>query len=236
MYLSTLVSLNVLGLKLAALRTVLNHLLSQVEIPLSLLKSSDASFMMSFILENVAHTNIVSALISVDIRVDFDSTAFSCDRYINRLFCTIPTLFFLLVYATIPTSEYSALQELYNSTDGRNWHWRNSTSHGPKWFDGSSHPCSLPFWQGLTCSCNTKKQCNIVKIQLTVYGMRGALPNSIANFTQLTDLELGQNLLNSTLPSELCRLTKLESLSLASNLLTGSIPSNIGKIVCCSWF
>lgn len=58
--------------------------------------------------------------------------------------------------------------------------------------------------------------------------MRGILPRSIANFTELTVLQLGENILNSTIPAEICSLSKLTYLALDSNFFTGSIPVNIG--------
>ena len=56
--------------------------------------------------------------------------------------------------------EYFALKDLYDSTGGPNWVWKNESDFGRKWhFESSTkiNPCDEG-WQGLLCSCTEKKK------------------------------------------------------------------------------
>lgn len=47
---------------------------------------------------------------------------------------------------TIPTNEFIALEDLYRSTNGTYWIWKNETIAGFKWnFTSNISPC---LWQG----------------------------------------------------------------------------------------
>jgi hypothetical protein len=54
---------------------------------------------------------------------------------------------------TIPESEYNALQNLFDSTQGELWKWKNTMLFGSPWdfSNATSDPC-INQWQGLTCS------------------------------------------------------------------------------------
>uniref|UniRef100_A0ACD5WI50 Uncharacterized protein n=1 Tax=Avena sativa TaxID=4498 RepID=A0ACD5WI50_AVESA len=60
--------------------------------------------------------------------------------------------------------------------------------------------------------------------------LRGAIPCSIGQLTQLTVLELRELGLDSMLPEEIGNLTSLEVLDLSSATLTGSIPPITGML------
>ena len=76
----------------------------------------------------------------------------------------INLVFFLAILAccsavivTIPTAEYSALQDLFDSTQGFQWKWvlpYNPTNGYPWNFTNPyySNPCNASYpWQGVTC-------------------------------------------------------------------------------------
>ncbi|XP_057858349.2 putative leucine-rich repeat receptor-like serine/threonine-protein kinase At2g24130 [Cryptomeria japonica] len=58
----------------------------------------------------------------------------------------------------------------------------------------------------------------------------GSIPQQIVNLTNLTFLDLRNNLLSGTIPSGIKRLHELEILLLDGNKLEGSIPSEIGQM------
>ena len=126
----------------------------------------------------------------------------------------------------IPSSQYYALQDLYNSTNGPFWVWRNS-SFGEIWnfSNPNANPCS-DGWQGLTCNCGPLR-CDITEIVLTQYNLSGYIPHTIGDFPELTLLSMVKNNIKGTLPSEIQYLEKLEELDLYNNELEGEIPSSI---------
>ena len=113
-----------------------------------------------------------------------------------------------------PINEMEALQQLYNSLNGKNWLWRNTTKSGNIWnFTGHHNPC-FEKWQGLSCTCaRTQKYhelshlnynsnqniyytyyyddqqslltCNIEKIYLILMNLTGTL----SSCTKLSNLE-----------------------------------------------
>ena len=72
-------------------------------------------------------------------------------------------------------SEMTALQSLYNHTNGNKWHWRpDYLRHGIPWnFTkiNEQNPCnqSLP-WQGVTCN---KNESFITVLNLRYYNLNG---------------------------------------------------------------
>src|SRR5437868_1875426 len=112
-------------------------------------------------------------------------SVFYCQKMLKivALYCTILVFLFGLTVCrssgNISATELSALHDLYSSTDGAHWLWRNSS--GPVW-DFSvpdPNPCYPP-WQGLTCVC-TSDNCSISQVNLTRYNLAGTLPSSIGN-------------------------------------------------------
>ncbi|XP_071719584.1 uncharacterized protein [Rutidosis leptorrhynchoides] len=59
----------------------------------------------------------------------------------------------------------------------------------------------------------------------------GVLPKSMFNFTQLTELTIGGNLISGSIPYEIGQLVKITRLFMFSNLFTGTIPDSIGNLV-----
>lgn len=135
---------------------------------------------------------------------------------------------------TIPSSEYYALEDLYNSTDGENWLWGDIALYGPHWFDDSPYPCSTPMWQGLNCSCvsaerSLTKSCHVTDITLDNYLLKGILPPSLNDLMELSTLSLGLNELNGTIPELLGNFSQLTVLDLRFNNYTGTIPIYLSK-------
>lgn len=123
----------------------------------------------------------------------------------------------------IPQSQLNALEALYNATNGPDWRWGvvgevwNFTQPDP-------NPCSQ-HWQGVTCLCfNSTESCWVDRLNLTNYGLSGALPTALAELVNLTSLALSNNLLTGTLPSNIGQMNALVSLGLSNNLLVGSVP------------
>jgi len=108
-----------------------------------------------------------------------------------------------------------ALIDLYNSTGGASW--RRKTN----WL--TSFP--LTSWDGITI-----RNARVAEINLTSNNLRGALPTSIGNLSQLTVLALGDNLISNQFPASLGTLTNLQELYLWSNQLTGTIPNFINGL------
>ena len=121
--------------------------------------------------------------------------------------------------------QYSALQDLYTSTNGPNWdpdcnfNWLFSSSTN---MVGSS-PCH---WPGITCN----SQCEVTSLSLGECNLHGSIPSSIGNLVNLTSLSLYDNSLSRSIPSSIGNLVSLQALGLYDNFLSGSIPSSIGSL------
>jgi Leucine-rich repeat (LRR) protein len=139
------------------------------------------------------------------------------------------------VLAVTSLIEIQALHNLYNSTNGLFWNWRNESLYGSRWvFNSSSQadPCQDKMnttWQGITCSLSpmlcVTQDCAILSISLDAFNLSGTLPTSLSAFHNLTALLLPSNSLTGSLPSQFFSFfTHLISLDLSSNFLTGSLP------------
>ncbi len=62
-------------------------------------------------------------------------------------------------------------------------------------------------------------------------GIAGTIPTQLGNLTELTNLNLGTNLLTGAIPTEIGNLTNLTQLGLSDNRLTGAIPTEIGNLI-----
>ena len=142
--------------------------------------------------------------------------AFSPFTYLFRLILSALLMVFICSEEIIiSSSEMTALEFIFNSTDGNNWKWVPDA--GPHWtFNPSvTSPCAdgtTSFWQGINCSCSsngTAKFCNIVGINLKKYALFGTIPPQINLLTDLTDLTLSDNFLFGTELNFLCQLPVL---------------------------
>ncbi|KAK8309702.1 hypothetical protein V6Z12_D02G141100 [Gossypium hirsutum] len=99
-------------------------------------------------------------------------------------------------------------------------------------------PCN---WLGIVCNFNNQ----VVELELRYVDLFGQLPANftslltlnklISTLTQLTHLDLSENVLSGEIPSELCCLYRLQQLHLNSNQLKGSIPIEIGNLTSLKW-
>lgn len=93
---------------------------------------------------------------------------------------------------SIPPQEISALQDLYLSTKGNKWYWRDKL-YGIAWnFTVNCNPCEER-WQGVTCSTIQNKSQHVVGISLEYYNLNGTLPTSLMNITKLEQLIVSNN-------------------------------------------
>ena len=120
-----------------------------------------------------------------------------------------------------------ALVALYNATDGPNWvdntNWLTDAPLG-EWYGVSTDAAGRVV--GLDLSGRWDNEAR----QLVFHGLRGELPDELANLTQLTSLSLSNNGLSGPIPPELGDLASLEFLNLGSNNLTGPIPPELGGL------
>ena len=126
----------------------------------------------------------------------------------------------------------SALVDLYNSAGGTNWHWdKDYKNHGYPWNITdwqNQNPCdpTIP-WQGISCNAINNTTSTIIKLNLALHNLEGALPSSIANLTALTKLALNLNQLTGSIPSSIGSLTQLEHLNLGLNQFNNSLSTTI---------
>ncbi|XP_074587477.1 receptor-like protein kinase 7 [Curcuma longa] len=71
---------------------------------------------------------------------------------------------------------------------------------------------------------------NLEWLYLFASEIRGAIPPSIGNMTELVDLELASNSLTGKIPSEITRLSKVRALELYNNSLSGRFPAGFGNL------
>ncbi len=109
---------------------------------------------------------------------------------------------------TIPTSERTALLDLYEATNG-DTEWADNTHWGCE----AGTECS---WAGVGCDEVGE---HVVNLTRSGNLMSGPIPPSIADLTRLDFLDLGGNRLTGSIPSEIGQLADLEILTLSRNQL-----------------
>jgi hypothetical protein len=117
--------------------------------------------------------------------------------------------------AQINVQDSLALVDFYNSTKGPNW------SNHTNWLTAA--PVST--WVGISVSHK-----RVIAINLDRNKIRGKIPSSFGNLSELTTISLEQNLIHGSIPSTIGNLTKLINLNLQNNGLEDSIPSSIGNL------
>jgi hypothetical protein len=117
----------------------------------------------------------------------------------------------------IPSSEFNALVDLYNATDGPNWTnntgWNTTTNN----VDGG--------WSGVTVENG-----RVTELFLGQNGLAGTLPSSLGDLEELTTLYLNNNELTGPIPGQWGNLSQLEVLFLTSNSLSGPLPPELGNL------
>lgn len=124
--------------------------------------------------------------------------------------------------AQVLASDSLALVDLYNATDGANW------SHSENWLSGP-----VPTWFGITVDNKRVTKidpCFNCTFSTDGNNIKGFIPSSIGNLTELTTLVMAGNSFTGSIPVEIGNLTKLERLDLTLNGLSGTIPASIGNL------
>lgn len=139
--------------------------------------------------------------------------------------------------SSIPAAECDALVSIYNALDGPGW------DKEPIWLF-ESDPCA---WGGVTCTdgivtgldlatgltgaipASVGDLANLTQLRLESEGLIGVIPAFLGEMSQLQSLTLKGNL-TQTIPPELSSLSNLEILNLQGNQLTDSIPPELGKL------
>ena len=129
---------------------------------------------------------------------------------------------------TLPAAEYSALQDLFDSTQGFQWKWvlpYNPTNGYPWNFTNPyySNPCNASYpWQGVTC----------ITEGISYHVSQVVLPSLSARYHKYyQDIMLPHLFLSAPSHSSLTSIHKFRIVYLAGNLLNGSIPTDIEKFV-----
>ncbi len=124
-------------------------------------------------------------------------------------------------------SDRTALVALYNATDGPNWidntNWLTDARLG-EWYGVTADS------SGRVVQLDLRGQWDDEARAIVLHGLRGELPDELANLTQLTSLSLSDNDLNGPIPPELGQLVNLQSLFLGRNGLSGPIPPELGNL------
>eukprot|EP01032_Pedospumella_encystans_P010242 gene10242-11989_t len=130
----------------------------------------------------------------------------------------------------LPAPEYTALSDLYFATDGVRWTWQTPFAlHGNPWtFDSTVNPCT-DSWQGVTCTAKAGKY-HVTTLSLDNLRLRGHLPSSICNLTDIRILSLEDNSVHGTIPDCIGTLIFLTELVLSGNRLKGSIPESLRQL------
>jgi len=116
--------------------------------------------------------------------------------------------------AQVNLNDSLALVDLYNSMDGSNWINHSGWLESP-----------VSNWYGIYVSNNRVQQ-----IDLDLNNLKGTLPNSLGNLSELIFFEMSDNQITGSLPSSLGNLSNLIGFSLSNNSLTGMLPSSFGNL------
>jgi Leucine-rich repeat (LRR) protein len=130
-------------------------------------------------------------------------------------------------YPNLVPTEFNALSDFYYSLHGQDWRYSEGEVQW-NFTQSDPNPCSQR-WAGTHCLCNTTA-CHLGLLFLPVKALRGQLPPSIGNFSELRLLNLGVNKLAGTLPAELGNLHSVLNMSLRSNEFIGTIPETLSEL------
>src|SRR6266542_3924961 len=135
------------------------------------------------------------------------------------------SIFFCLVFALCANINISnaqvnvqdslALVDLYNSTDGPHWFRNQNWKSGP-----------VSTWAGIEVTNN-----RVTLIQMRKNNLRGNIPSTIGNLSNLQRMDLNTNQLNGSIPPSIGNLKSLIYFYFLSNQLSSSIPRSIGDLI-----
>ncbi|GLJ37219.1 hypothetical protein SUGI_0754920 [Cryptomeria japonica] len=102
----------------------------------------------------------------------------------------------------------------------------NETSHLKSWI---SDPCFAVPWEGIRCNNTSNNIVRVSEINLSRRNLRGMIPPTLSQLTELIHMSLDNNYLTGQLP-DLSNLTKLQTLYIQNNNLSGEIPNWIFQL------
>ena len=123
--------------------------------------------------------------------------------------------------SSTPDGDRAILVELYQALDGSNW--VNKTN----WL--TDEPISK--WYGVTTNANGR----VISLDLSgnyraQHGLKGSLPSSIGDLSQLIRLNLTYNEISGPIPPTIRQLVNLTHLELLFNEISGGLPAEIGQL------
>jgi hypothetical protein len=128
----------------------------------------------------------------------------------------------------IPPSEYAALVDFYNSTQGSTWlgnaNWNDPSAQS--WYGVHVSGFQYDHQTGQILSVG-----NVDEIILPGNRLLGSIPDSLGNLVNLRALELTGNQLSGSIPDTLGDLVNLQDLHLDFNQLSGSVPDSLGNLM-----
>eukprot|EP01084_Bolivina_argentea_P298472 514339_1 len=135
--------------------------------------------------------------------------------------------------AYLPSTEISALADLYSSLNGKYWtecQWNITELQINK-----TLPTFPNTYCGLVMRGSIRNNINIHYIEAIVFtsenNLNGSISNSIGNLTNLLGLYIWNNqLLTGTIPDTLCNLSQLIAIGFGLTNLYGEFPSCIGTV------
>ncbi|KAK6277462.1 hypothetical protein POUND7_017785 [Theobroma cacao] len=149
---------------------------------------------------------------------------------VQKLLLVIYFFVFLSIYLLSPTSSLAAIagdQEIEAAKEAKALlKWKSSLDNQSQSILSSwngSNPCN---WVGIACNNDG----SVTNISLGNYSLKGNIPSSMGNLSNLVNLYLGDNELSGSIPEELGMLRSLDLFDLVRNHLTGTIPSSICNI------
>ncbi|CUG93979.1 GP46-like surface antigen, putative [Bodo saltans] len=117
-------------------------------------------------------------------------------------------------------SHFDVLMDFFNATGGPTWTIRSG------WGASLASPCTTSSWYGVTCVDG-----NITSLDLSGNNLKGTLPPSLGNLSQLQFLNLYINRISGTLPASYGqRLVSIQQISMHSNQFAGSLPDSWGAL------
>jgi Leucine-rich repeat (LRR) protein len=116
---------------------------------------------------------------------------------------------------TLPAAECEVLVTFYHQTSGPTW------ADSADWLANNA-PCE---WSGVTCTDG-----HVTDLNLYSKDIKGSVPSSLAELTDLRVLALRDNQLTGPIPPELAGLKHLVFLDLSHNQLSGSLAVELGQL------
>ena len=156
------------------------------------------------------------------------------DRIVLNTFCRDNTDAVTGRVTGVPLAECRALVSFYFETGGfigvddTGTIWDSSARSGWESITDSSQVIRITEWNGITSEVIGGGR-SITELDIPDSNIRGVIPPSISNLTNLKLLNLSDNSING-IPSNIGSLINLETLDISRNSFVGEIPSSIGNL------